>query len=208
MRTMDNFKQQNSNNNKVHWSAQALRNTTRQRIFELLSERNNCSFNELLSYLNIPRQKLAYHLQILTKYNILSNFYDKREGVKDHSFYELSGFGRELISGMTSSNQNIPMSQLKENNTQLLTRGSANFRTIRRVEYKSYTNMVLKQTKNSILPIATNDQKFIDPLIRCVIKNKNTKEKNPKKVYLPSLKKYYSSYKHPFKLEHDIESQE
>ena len=205
---MDNFEKLNSDNNKVYWSAQALRNPTRQLIFELLSERNNCSFNELLSYLNIPRQKLAYHLQVLTKYNILSNFYDKREGVKDHSFYELSSFGRELISGMTSANQNLPMAQLKEDNTQLLTPGPANFRTIRRVEYKSYTNKALKQTQNSILPMDRDDQKFIDPLIKCVIKNRNPNERNPNKVYLPSLRKYYISYKHPFKLDHDIESKE
>lgn len=208
MRIMENGELQKSTYNKVHWSAQALRNTTRQQIFELLSERNNCSFNELLSYLNIPRQKLAYHLQILTKYNILTNFYDKREGVKDHSFYELSAFGRELISGMTTSDQHIPMSQQKEGNTQLFTYASANFRTIRRVEYKSYTNIALKQTKNSILPMAKDDQEFIDPLLKCVIKNKNTKEKNSKKVYLPSLKKYYISYKHPFKLIHDIKPQD
>jgi predicted transcriptional regulator len=80
-------------------AAQALRNPYRQEIFTHLTARNNLSFNEILNILKISRSKLAYHLQIMIENNIITNFYDKRAGVKDHSFYELSAFGQELRMG-------------------------------------------------------------------------------------------------------------
>jgi hypothetical protein len=39
--------------------------------------------------------------------NIITNFYDKRAGVKDHSFYELSAFGQEIRMGRMGKMDNI-----------------------------------------------------------------------------------------------------
>ncbi|MCK5559713.1 MAG: helix-turn-helix transcriptional regulator [Thermoplasmata archaeon] len=75
---------------------EALAHRIRRNIFSLLIEHPSLSFNQLMTKLKIERASLAYHLGILRKANLINNFYDKREGVKDHSFYELSAFGNKI----------------------------------------------------------------------------------------------------------------
>ena len=75
---------------------EALANKIRRSIFSILQERPNLSFNQLMKNLKIDRASLAYHLGLLLKADLINNFYDKREGVKDHSFYEISAFGKTL----------------------------------------------------------------------------------------------------------------
>ena len=86
---MKNQNLENTLEYNIFGSAQALTNKHRQQIFSLLANKNNLSFNELKEKLGLPQSKLAYHLQILIKYNILNNYYDRREGIKDHSFYDI-----------------------------------------------------------------------------------------------------------------------
>ena len=75
---------------------EALAHRIRRNIFSLLLKHPSLSFNQLMTKLKIERASLAYHLGILRKANLINNFYDKREGVKDHSFYELSAFGNKI----------------------------------------------------------------------------------------------------------------
>jgi predicted transcriptional regulator len=74
----------------------ALAHKIRRSIFSLLLEHPSLSFNQIMNTLTIERASLAYHLGILRKAKLINNFYDKREGVKDHSFYEVSTFGKEI----------------------------------------------------------------------------------------------------------------
>ncbi len=199
---MENLSNKNFVDNKLFWSAQALRNQIRQEIFEQLANHNSCSFNELMNNLNLSRPKLAYHLQVLAKYNIITNFYDKRDGVKDHSFYDLTAFGRELLTG-SSPVQPTPTASMNTA-SDTLNKDLTNFRTIQRVEYKSYKNIALKHTNQTLQLIQDKDREYDDPLLDCTIIKKSSSSKELEKVNLPSFKQYYISYKRPFKLEKKI----
>lgn len=89
-------------NNNKKWPGkfvmmlEALAHRIRRNIFSLLLEHPSLSFNQLMTKLKIERASLAYHLGILRKANLINNFYDKHEGVKDHSFYEISAFGNKI----------------------------------------------------------------------------------------------------------------
>jgi predicted transcriptional regulator len=190
--------------NRLSWSAQGLRNQIRQQIFQTLATKNSCSFNELKSYLNIPQPKLAYHLQILIKNNIITNFYDKREGIKDHSFYDLTAFGRELLSDLSSPIQ-FGTGSPEETEQKAISPEFTNFRTINRVEYKSIKNTDLKYSTDGLKVVKEKTRKYFDPLIDCDILIKATHIHSKNKVSLPAMRKYYSSYKNPFTLKQKIE---
>jgi DNA-binding transcriptional regulator GbsR (MarR family) len=189
--------EQNNSIFKFLAAAQALKDPYRQQIFVTLISRNNLSFNDLVHELNISRQKLAYHLQILIKYNIIINFYDKREGIKDHSFYELSSFGKDLLLGSPT--------KIQENEIELTTpqkkqtSKSNNFRTIHHVEYKSYKNEKMKISKSSITPFEPDQKVIFDPWLGCDIQTIIKKVKKTNKVELPTYRQYYLLHKHPFK---------
>ena len=197
VRSVDSELQNDPLDNTLLWSAQALRNKIRLKIFQLLSTRNSCSFNELINNLNISQPKLAYHLQKLVKFNIITNFYDKRQGVKDHSFYALSDFGRDLISRITISSQLslTPNKNQKENRE---IPEFSNFRSIRHLEYKSYQNSTLKRSENTIEPVNNEGKEQFDNLLNCHIITKPSAVKSSQKINIPGFKKYYSSYKNPF----------
>lgn len=75
---------------------EALAHKTRREIFELLLDNPSLSFNQIMKIMNIGRASLAYHLKILANAGLINNFYDKRQGVKDHSYYEISAFGKNI----------------------------------------------------------------------------------------------------------------
>jgi len=198
---MDNSQSEDFDQDKLVWAAQALRNKIRLQIYQQLASKNSCSFNELMHSTKVTQPKLAYHLQTLIKYNIITNFYDKREGVKDHSFYELSTFGRELFAGVgtpgriiSNPESNLPTTEHAQN--------PVNFRTLRRLKYKSNVNQPVRRTTKSIKSLENQDRKYFDPLLDCVIVKRSNSSSEFKKIDLPSFRKYYDSYKRPFKSKH------
>jgi predicted transcriptional regulator len=196
---MDEFNGKNLEENRLLFSAQALRNQIRQQIFLLLSNKNSCSFNEIYSQLEISRPKLSYHLQILTKYNIISNFYDKRQGVKDHSFYELTHFGRELVLEKSLPLQAQQSQSLQINPEQYLEdSNNINFRTINNVKYESLNSFNLKHSKGRKQRSQSKKPKFSDPMLNNVVIKSHTSGKTISKVVLPSFRIYYKNYKRPF----------
>jgi len=172
-----------------------LRNQYRQQIFTLLNANYSLSFNELMIQLGISRPKLAYHLQIMLNNNIITNFYDKRQGIKDHSFYELSAFGKELIlTGGLISNSKVYEKEINQHN--LVPKmdkkvRSANFRTIRHPRYRSYDKISIRISKNQIQPIQKTEHRFFDPFLNCSIINKSKFQKNETRIQLPTSRKYY-----------------
>lgn len=197
---------ENNNNQKYNLklfaAAQALQNRFRQQIFSLLNEKNNLSFNDLLKKLNLTRPKLAYHLQILLKNNIITNFYDKREGIKDHSFYELSAFSKDLL--IESPTRFYDKIESVEKTSIEKTMHSANFRTIHYVEYKSFKDKPLKFTPDTIYPFKPLKDRYIDPWLGCTIEVVKEKVKKPKIIVLPTARQYYLLHKNSFIKENEI----
>ena len=199
---MQNMKIQNLINPRLFNAAEPLRNKNRQLIFTLLVNRNNLSFNALMLELDIPRQKLAYHLQVMKEYGIISNFYDKREGIKDHSYYELSAFGRELQTGVNNMTLYPDENDIESNEAKVLVSRSANFRTINRVEYNSYKTGIIEQTSKirTLRPFSVKDKEYIDPWLGYRISHSDIYKKPPDKIKLPTQRQYYLSYKRPFRV--------
>lgn len=192
-----NYDNQNEQDKIIIFAAaQALRNRIRQQIFLELIKKNNQSFNDLVCTLNISQSKLAYHLQIMIDHNIITNFYDKRVGIKDHSFYELSAFGQELLTGTPLNIEPEPSDQIEMTNNIKST--SANFRTLHHIEYRSYEKVPLKRTNKSLKPFKVHRTDYFDPWLEFNVKNATMKSKKTKKITLSSTRQYYLSYKHPF----------
>ena len=191
-------------NKNLFYAAEPLRNKVRQRIFSLLISRNNLSFNELMNHLNISRQKLAYHLQILTNYDIIRNFYDKRSGNKDHSFYELSAFGRELTTGISILRQKQNLQSLDQyiddKDEKEKISPSANFRTLNQVNYKSYERYLLKHSPTKMQPIEKNLTDYTDPWLDCDILNRRASSISENKISLPTPRQHFLAYKKSFKI--------
>ncbi len=154
--------------------------------------------------MNITRQKLAYHLQILTNYDIITNFYDKRQGVKDHSFYELSAFGRELLIGISIPKQDAELEQpgsnveIEPDNEQLSR--SANFRTISQIKYRPYEKYIIKHSPSKLKQIDPMMTGYIDPWLECKIQNPPDRSNLEIKISLPTQRQHYLSYKRPFRI--------
>jgi hypothetical protein len=220
---------QNQNYKYLFVAAQALQNRYRQQIFSLLVEKNSMSFNDFLKILKISRSKLAYHLNTLIKNNIITNFYDKREGAKDHSFYELSLLGRRLRMGSLPTAQDTtqaPYIEILEglekqkgmedqeekeerkdqeseedslvSETEAIKSEFSNFRTVRKMEFKSIEKLMLKISKNELSTIDKKRSEYLDPYLNINIKKIIPDTQSRNKVILPSSKLYYNLYKQAF----------
>ena len=70
------------------------------------------------------------------------------------------------------------------------------------IKYKSYENLPLKRKDHTLVPIRQQaETEYIEPMLDCRIVTKSERPKGTKKVTLPTFRKYYLAYKHPFKLE-------
>lgn len=83
----------------------ALDHTLRWRIVELLQERDESAYTELLGILNIPKGSLTHHLNKLMENGIIDNYSKEEFGGPYSSYYRLSSFGKDLIAGILSSIQ-------------------------------------------------------------------------------------------------------
>ena len=117
--------------------SEALANKTRRDIFELLLESPSLSFNQIMKTMNIERASLAYHLKMLTKADLINNFYDKRPDIKDHSYYEISNFGKSVSELLVEKiDKTMELEQFK----------TVNFRNV------SKTNIFTEGTKKRKVP--------------------------------------------------------
>jgi len=55
-------------------------------------------FNFISQKLNVERSKLAYHIRVLKNADLIQNYYEKQENMKNHSFYRLTELGMWVLS--------------------------------------------------------------------------------------------------------------
>lgn len=63
-------------------------------ILTLLQQNQDLSFSQLRYKSGLDRSSLTKCLNRLQSRNLVENFYEKREGTKDHSFYRLTTEGK------------------------------------------------------------------------------------------------------------------
>jgi len=137
--------------------------------------------------------------------NIITNFYDKRENIKDHSFYELTAFGQELrIEGGLISKIKYTYEENKIETKEHLPKKSANFRTIRYPKYKAFDKVAVKINKSEIKPLEGSDLEYNDTFLDITIKRKTKFKRVETRWVLPTPRQYYKLYNHPFKVIGDL----
>jgi DNA-binding Lrp family transcriptional regulator len=67
-------------------------------LLNILRNEGPMPFNFISEALEIDRAKMAYHIRILKEVNLIENYYDKMENVKNHSFYRLTGLGQWILT--------------------------------------------------------------------------------------------------------------
>lgn len=92
----------------------AIDHNLRWHIVELLQERNESAYTELLGTLNIPKGSLTHHLNRLMENGIIDNYSKEEFGGPYSSYYRLSDFGKDLVTGILSSIQIEPVIDTKE----------------------------------------------------------------------------------------------
>lgn len=93
-------KSHNSTSNKGSFAYiyKMLHHEIRNNIVAELNSEDMLSFNVISERLRVDRAALAYHLRLLKQVGLIENFYHKREGSKNHSYYRLTSFARWLLS--------------------------------------------------------------------------------------------------------------
>jgi predicted transcriptional regulator len=170
---------------KVVNMAEALANKTRRHIFELLLDSPSLSFNQIMKIMNIDRAALAYHLKILKKAELINNFYDKRQNIKDHSYYEISEFGKR-ISEVLLEKVDKTM-KLEQYNT-------ISFRNVSKVN-------IISDLPQKVKP--EDDKKNENPAEIVFIQNDGTFKKSEWKTQSLNYQDYKKLYASKFKMEND-----
>jgi len=165
--------------------AEALAHKTRRLIFELLLDNPSLSFNQIMKKINIERASLAYHLRILSKAGLINNFYDKRQGIKDHSYYEISAFGKNISKELFEKVEH--KMELEQFNT-------INFRN---VEKFTIVNKVPNNTK------IQNEQDLEQPLEIVMIQGEDAVKTSLWSTQTLDFKDYKKLYTSKFKMDNE-----
>jgi DNA-binding HxlR family transcriptional regulator len=70
---------------------------TRFAIILTLLKEGNMSFSELSDVLEIPKNILSHHLKTLVQSAFVKNYYDKKDGTADYSYYESTTLSRDFV---------------------------------------------------------------------------------------------------------------
>jgi DNA-binding transcriptional ArsR family regulator len=97
----------------------ALDNNIRWRIVEMLQKREESAYTELLGVLNVPKGSLTHHLNKLMESGIIDNFSKEEFGGPFSSYYRLSSFGNDMINGILSSIQILPIINIERHGVEL-----------------------------------------------------------------------------------------
>jgi len=145
----------------------ALDHDLRWRIVELLQEKNESAYTELLEMLNIPKGSLTHHLDKLMENGIIDNYSKEEFGGPYSSYYRLSSFGKDIIAGILSSIQIEPVIQTKKEHA---VREISTFETYESGRYADFSRLE-------------------EMLVRCLPKriSEVNIERKKRKAYLPSL---------------------
>src|SRR2546428_5666661 len=87
----------------------SLDNPIRWRIVEILSDRQELSYTELIESLHIKKGQLTYHLNELLKGAVLENYLKDGLESKYDSYYAISHFGKSLLKSVVETLQPKPV---------------------------------------------------------------------------------------------------
>jgi len=90
---------------EIKGAVSALDHDTRWKIVELIQEKKRLAYTELFRYLKVRKGTLTHHLNKLMENGILDNYAGENFDDPYSSYYELSRFGKDFISGLLSSIQ-------------------------------------------------------------------------------------------------------
>lgn len=88
---------------EIKEAVEALASEKRWKIIELLQESEGLAYTELLNCLGIQKGSLSHHLSKLMEAGIIDNYSQDDFRGPYFSYYKLSQFGKDVISGLLSS---------------------------------------------------------------------------------------------------------
>lgn len=90
---------------EVKEAVSALSHRTRWRIVDSFLENDSLSYTELLLRLKVRKGTLTHHLNRLMESGLIDNYSGRDFGDPFSSYYQLSPFGKDLVTGILSSVQ-------------------------------------------------------------------------------------------------------
>lgn len=90
---------------EIKEAVSALGYNVRWSIIELIQKNEEMAYTELLRTLNIRKGSLTHHLNRLMETGIIDNYSKEEFGGPYSSYYQLSRFGKDLVTGLLSSIQ-------------------------------------------------------------------------------------------------------
>jgi DNA-binding transcriptional ArsR family regulator len=90
---------------EVKEAVSALSHRIRWRIVDLFLENESLSYTELLLRLKVRKGTLTHHLNRLMESGLIDNYSGEDFGDTFSSYYQLSSFGKDLVTGILSSVQ-------------------------------------------------------------------------------------------------------
>ena len=94
---------------EIKEAVSALDHDVRWSIIELIQKNEEMAYTELLRTLNIKKGSLTHHLNSLMENGLLDNYSKEKFSGPYSSYYQLSRFGKDLITGLLSSVQFPPV---------------------------------------------------------------------------------------------------
>ena len=85
----------------------ALGNKTRIRIVLLLLKNESLSLSKIVKYTNQENSLVLNHIKKLELAGVVQNYIQKREGRREFSFYELTKYGKKIITDLVENYNNF-----------------------------------------------------------------------------------------------------
>ena len=93
---------------EIRRAIRALGDDSRLLIVTALMKRGELSFSQLLEGIGGNSSTLTHHLRVLIEACLIRNFYAKKQGVDEYSFYDISGFGALFVKNLFHTLDVIP----------------------------------------------------------------------------------------------------
>lgn len=105
-----------------------LSDKTALNIVELLKT-HDLSFSQIQKIINIDKGTLSYHIKKLLKSALIVNYYQKKEGTNEYSFYQLTGFAKDLLDNISKINPDKEKTKIETNSIEMKERKHNEFIT-------------------------------------------------------------------------------
>lgn len=83
---------------EIRNAIKAISDDTRLAIFIILLKKGELSFSQILERLGLNSSTLSHHLKILTEAGLIENYYSKKPGIDEYSFYNTTSFGTDFLT--------------------------------------------------------------------------------------------------------------